>query len=246
MKPGIFQIFGLFAAVSGAFAADPSPSPGNSAKADLVFREISYWHRWSKNDQHEYTPKGQDDLQQWRDMITINRYPDVHDGDGLAAKANGVLENYKSHHGVVLKTNSVPRIPGRPAEHYIAVVFGQPNFIEAAFARFKLSDNTGCSIVYSHRLYGEKIGDQMNAWLSANGPAIEKALMSWSNVPLPIPASQHALLDLEKFREIQMMAWSAPPTSERRALQSKVPGEEWPNPLHFFAGAIGVTATANS
>ena len=27
----------------------------------------------------------------------------------------------------------------------------------------------GCSIVYSHRIYGEKIGDQMSAWLSENG-----------------------------------------------------------------------------
>ena len=100
----------------------------------------------------------------------------------------------------MLKTNSVPRIPGHPAEHYIAVVFGQPNFFEAAFARFKIADNTGCSIVYSHRLYGKKVGDEMNAWLKANGPAIEKALMSWSEMSIPIAASQHALLDLGQFQ----------------------------------------------
>ena len=168
-------------------------------KADFVFRETAYWHRWSKNDQHEYTPKGQEDLQQWVDMITINRYPDVHDGERLAATANSVLENYKGHQGIVLKTDSLPRSPDRPAEHYIAVVFGQPNFFEAAFARFKLSVNhAGCSIVYSHRIYGKKVGDEMNAWLKANGPVIEKALMSWSNMPMPLPTNQHALLDLGK------------------------------------------------
>jgi hypothetical protein len=203
VKSLLFPTFILFAALSSAGAASPSPGPGNSAKADFVFRETSYWHRWSKNDQHEYTPKGQEDLQQWVDMITINRYPDVHDGEGLATTANGVLENYKSHQGVVLKTSSVPRVPGHPAEHYIAVAFGQPNFLEAAFARFKLADNAGCSIIYSHRLYGKKAGDEMNAWLKANGPVIEKALMSWSDVTIPIPTSQHALLNLEKFHELR-------------------------------------------
>lgn len=93
---------------------------------------------------------------------------------------------------MVLKTDSVPRTPERSAEHYIAVVFGQPNFIEVAFARFQLVDGAGCSIVYSHRIYGEKVGDQMSAWLNANGAAIEKALMGWSDVPVPIPVSRKA------------------------------------------------------
>ena len=83
--------------------------------------------------------------------VTINLYPDARDGDALATTANAVLGNYKNHQAMVLKTDSVPRIPDRPAEHYIAIVFGRPNFIEAAFARFKLVEGgTGCSIVYSH------------------------------------------------------------------------------------------------
>jgi hypothetical protein len=50
------------------------------------------------------------------------------DGDTLAMKANGVLENYKSHGGRVLKTDSIPRTPDRLAEHFIAVVFGRSIF----------------------------------------------------------------------------------------------------------------------
>jgi hypothetical protein len=116
-------------------------------------------------------------------MMTVNAYPRVDDGDGLAATANAVLENYKKHGAKVLKTNSVPRKGDRPAEHLIAVVFGRPDFIEAAFARFKLVEGKGFSFVYSHRIYGEKIGDQMSAWLSGNGEAVEKALMEWSSWP---------------------------------------------------------------
>jgi len=157
-----------------------------AAKTVFFFGGVGYFHRWSQNDQHEFTPEGQEDLDKWTNMITINAYPSAHDGDALAGKANAVLENYKSHNGRVLRTNSVPRTPDRPAEHFIAVVFGRPNFIEVAFARFKLMDGVGCSIVYSHRIYGEKIGDQMSAWLSANGAAIEKALMEWTSMPSPL------------------------------------------------------------
>jgi hypothetical protein len=85
----------------------------------------------------------------------------------------------------VLRTSSVPRTPKQPAEHFVAVVFGRPNFIEVALARFKFVDGVGCSIVYSHRIYGEKIGDQMSAWLKNNGAAKEKALMEWNEIPSP-------------------------------------------------------------
>src|SRR5260370_16546735 len=118
-------------------------------------------------------------------MIADNGYPSAYVGDGLAVKANAVLENYKGHSGRVLRTNSIPRTADRPAEHFIAVAFGRPNFIEAAFSRFKLVDGIGCSIVYSHRIYGEKVGDQMSKWLNDNGPKIEKMLMDWNDSPSP-------------------------------------------------------------
>ena len=65
-------------------------------------------------------------------------------------------------------------------------------FLEAAFARFKLIKGNGCSIVYSHRIYGEKVGNSMSDWLKANGAATEKALMSWKDIPVPAAASRTA------------------------------------------------------
>jgi len=178
-------------------AAAPGLAPSHAASSDaeqaFVFRSVGYFHRWSQNEQHEFTPEKQEDLKRWSDMMTVNGYPDVADGDGLAATANAVLENYKKHAAKVLKTDSVPRTADRPAEHFIAVVFGRPDFIEAAFARFKLVDGKGFSFVYSHRIYGEKIGNQMSAWLDANGEAVEKALMKWSSMPSPDSLSEERL-----------------------------------------------------
>jgi hypothetical protein len=169
----------------GLLDAQQTRAAAGPAKAAFVFGGVGYLHRWSMNHQHEFTPEGQEDLEKWSDMITINVYPDAHDGEALATKANAVLENYKSHNGKVLRTSSVPRTPRQPAEHFIAVVFGRPNFIEVALARFKLVDGLGCSIVFSHRIYGEKIGDQMSASLKNNGAEKEKALMEWNDIPSP-------------------------------------------------------------
>jgi hypothetical protein len=47
-------------------------------------------------------------------------------------------------------------------------------------------DGIGCSIVYSHRIYREKVGDQMSKWLNDNGPKMEKMLMVWNNSPSPL------------------------------------------------------------
>ena len=185
MKIHVLGVFVSLAIGLGLFSAQQTRAAAGPAKSAFVFDGVGYLHRWSMNHQHEFTPEGQEDLEKWSDMITINVYPDAHDGEALAAKANAVLENYKSHKGMVLRTSSVPRTPEQPAEHFIAVVFGRPNFIEVAFARFKLVDGLGCSIVYSHRIYGEKIGDQMSAWLKNSGAKMEKALMEWTDIPSP-------------------------------------------------------------
>jgi hypothetical protein len=168
-------VFILLAIVSSAVLT----SAEDQSASAFVFRDVKYFHRWSRNDQHEYTPDKQEDLDRWADMITINDYPAVHDGDGLAATANAVLGNYKNSEGKILKTNSVPQTTDRPTEHFIAVMFTRPAFIEVAFARFKLRDNKGQSSVYSHRFYGDKKTDEANTWLKADGGAVEKALLEW-------------------------------------------------------------------
>ncbi len=185
MKTALRRILLALAVAWGAGQAVESRAADPAPKRAFVFREVSYFHRWSQNEQHEFTPEKQEDLNKWSDMITVNGYPKVSEAEGLAATANAVLENYKNHQAKVLKTDSVPQIADRPAEHFIAVFFTRPNFIEVAFARFKLVEGKGFSFVYSHRIYGEEIGDQMGAWLKTNGEEVEKALMEWKSMPSP-------------------------------------------------------------
>lgn len=153
------------------------------------FRGADYLWRYSKADLHEFTPPGQENLQKWQDMITLNNYPAARDGEALAQAANGVLGAYKEAGAKVLQTNSSPARPDRPAEHFIVVLFPRPDFIEAAFTRFLIKDGAGLGITVSHRKYGPKVGNEMADWLKTNGPAIQKELLTLETVP-KMPAAK--------------------------------------------------------
>lgn len=167
------RLFVLFLILSAASTLKPADDA-----AAFKFQNVDYFHRWSGENQHEFTPAKQEDLEHWSDMITINAYPDVDDGEKLAQAANAVLGNYQRA-GKVLRTNSVPATDEHPAEHFIAVLFTRADFVEAAFARIKLVDGKGHSFVYSHRFYGNTAPDEMGAWLKANGEKTENALLEW-------------------------------------------------------------------
>ncbi|MEI8379170.1 MAG: hypothetical protein WCJ09_03520 [Planctomycetota bacterium] len=157
----------------------------NDKEAAFSLADVEYFHRFTKDDQHEYTPAAQEDLKAWTDMVTIHYYPKTKDGESLAATANAVLGNYKAAKGRVLRTDSVPRTKDKEAEHLIVVVLGRPEFIEVAFARFRMHEGVGTAVIYSHRIYGEKIGNEMSKWLEKNGPTTEKTLMKWDAMPKP-------------------------------------------------------------
>ncbi len=172
----------LAGALSGAMATSAAAGPP-AAPVTLDFSGQTYRLRWSSKHQHEFTPAGQDDLSRWSDMVTINTYPGVSDGEGLAEVANRVLGTYKQNNAVVVRTSSVPRTADRPAEHLIVVLFPTRDSIEAVFARLRLADGRGTALIYSHRLYGQKAGVAMEAWLKANGPSVERRLMALQEIP---------------------------------------------------------------
>src|ERR1700742_1015097 len=110
--------FLVFVFANCAAVGSAQRSPANTTKMTLNFNQTEYVHRWAQDDLHEFTPAGQEDLSKWTDMISVNFYPQVTDGDGLARVANQVLENYKADKGIILRTNSIPRTAEKPAEHF--------------------------------------------------------------------------------------------------------------------------------
>ena len=167
----------------------PQATARKSQVAAFSFSNVKYFHRFTEGDQHEHTPAGQEGLNAWTDMVTLLSYPKARDGEALAATANAVLETYKANKAVVVRTDSVPRTREKAAEYLIVVNFGRPEFIEAVLARFRMHDGVGSAVIYSHRIYGKKVGDQMSAWLGKNGPVTERNLMGWDSMPT-LPSSR--------------------------------------------------------
>lgn len=153
-----------------------------SAETVLTFQGKTYVHRWSKGTQHEFTPRGQEDLATWKDMVTVLVNEQVTDGEQLAQYASAIAEHYGKA-GRVLRTDSAPRTKEKEAEHFVAAIFGDPRWLESAFAHVALREGRGVTVVYSRRIYGEAVGDAMSQWLETNGPATEAALRSFRAVP---------------------------------------------------------------
>lgn len=162
-----------------AIAADTT-----GATMNLAFNNSQFKHRWSQGTQHEFTPDPQTNLDAWTDMITVNVYPGVTSGESLSATANLVLSKYQQF-GKIIRTDSKPKTEAKLAEHLAVALLGNPKFLEAAFARFVIINNVGYSIVYSHRIYGEKVGTEMSKWLKENGAEMEKTIMDWTAIPTP-------------------------------------------------------------
>src|SRR5687767_7888894 len=163
-------------------AADAATQPRTAAPMTLAFDGTDFIHRWSKDAQHEFTPKGEEDLAKWNTMVTINVHDSARTGDQLADVANRVLGNYQQA-GKVIRTDSKPRTEKSEAEHFAVVLLPNPAFLEAAFARFVLHDGRGVVAVYSKRFYGETGRNEMGAWLQKNGAEVKRALMAWTGLP---------------------------------------------------------------
>jgi hypothetical protein len=165
----------------------------NSKVASLEFRGTSYFLRWSEAGQYEFTPAHQEDLNSWQEMVTVWLYPTITDGEHLAAQANSVLSNYKNSNGKILRTNSVPRTPEKPAEYFIAAMLAGSSrgarFLEFAAARFVLVNGKGVGIIYSRRAYGEQAPQELGGWVVQNGQTVEKAAMGF-DPSIVIPSLQ--------------------------------------------------------
>jgi|RhiMethySRZTD1v2_1073278.scaffolds.fasta_scaffold785778_2 hypothetical protein len=154
-------------------------------KPAFEFAGTDYFLRYTHEDQREYTPEGQEDLEKWTDMVTVQHYRKATDGDRLTKVANSVADNYRAAKGRIIRTISVPRTKDAAAEHYVSVLFRRPEFAETAFARFKLQDGFGAAVIYSHRSHGKNAGHEMSEWLAKNGDATEKTILKWDAWPKP-------------------------------------------------------------
>ena len=175
-------LLACFLAYTSQFHTWPVLAQDVSFGNEFSLSSVRFFHRFTKNDQHEYTPASQRDLTAWTDMVTILVYRKANDDKKLAAIAESAREKYKAV-GRVLRAETVLNADSKSTEHLTVVVVGTPMYLEAVFARFRMQEGIGTAAIYCHRIYGDKVGDQMSAWLRKHGVATENSLLAWSQMP---------------------------------------------------------------
>jgi hypothetical protein len=183
-----------FLAAGAAFSlvSTAGLSSQTAATPELQFNGTGYFFRWTNDRLFEFTPRGQEDLDKWTEMVSVVADREANSPDKLAGWANGLLGGYKAKHGL-LRTNSIPATPQDPAQYFIAGILMATGVVECVFNRFLLMHDVGYDFIYSHRYYGADMKQntaQAVDWIKANGPAIESAVMKFAPVP-DINALEH-------------------------------------------------------
>jgi len=153
-------------------------------KVSIDFNGAKYLLRWTNGTQFEFTPAGQEDLDRWTDMVTLLLFPTAKDADALAQIANATLSRYQDRKGTIIGTGTAPPPGANPGEQFVAAVLPDANFLEFVQSRFLLVSGQGVALLYTHRLYGTRAGNEMSQWMQPNGPLLERQLMNFDAAPL--------------------------------------------------------------
>jgi hypothetical protein len=109
------SIFFAFAAAmphgpTGSAAASPAQSP---AQTKVTFRGTEYFLRSSHGNEYDFTPRGQEDLHNFTDQLSLDLYPAAHDQEALATITSRVLAIAKGQNATVGQRLIRHRIFGR-------------------------------------------------------------------------------------------------------------------------------------
>jgi hypothetical protein len=176
-----FQLFIVFWIVITPINAEDIKS--------LELDGTTYLYRWSQGNQHEFTPQDQPDQKTRKNMITINVFPEVTNGEQLSQIANGVLTHYQKS-GSILRTDSKPRTEISEAEHLIVAILRGNGVMESVHTRVKLVQGKGTATVWSRREYGDDAAKAVGSWLQKNGQSRENVFMAWEEYPALIDLGQ--------------------------------------------------------
>ncbi len=167
----------LWGTLSGAVPITPNSS--------LTFNGVSYTERFSKDDHHQLTPRGQKVLEKRIDLLTVTYHRSVKTNEALATLANQMLTEFAAQKAVVIKTATVPMTQSSPPEFLLVVAQTKSDLFEVIFTRLTLTDAGAVSVSFSHREKGRNAGNQMDAWMTKSAVLTEKGLMTWQEIPPP-------------------------------------------------------------
>ena len=190
MKPrSIFFALAL-AATAAAFAAaatlhEPTALAAatldtqSPATAKVMFRGTEYLLRSSHGNGYDFTPRGQEDLSTFTDMLELNLYPAAHDQEALATITSRVQAVAQGAKATILRTISVSASGQQPGRHFLAAVMPTPHGVDFDAIRFVLVGQQAVGVFYTHRSYGESAAGATSEWVKKNSADVEQQLLQF-------------------------------------------------------------------
>jgi hypothetical protein len=160
-------------------SAAATPDLQSSATARVTFRGTEYLLRSSHGNGYDFTPRGQEDLSTFTDMLELNLYPAAHDQEALATITSRVQAIAQGAKATILRTISVSASGQQPGEHFFAAVLPTPHGVDFDAVRFVLVDKQGVGVFYTHRSYGESAAGTTSEWVKKNAADVEQQLLQF-------------------------------------------------------------------
>jgi hypothetical protein len=192
-RRSIFFAFALAATATGLAAAATPHGPTGLAtaptaqlltQAKVTFRGTEYLLRSSHGNEYDFTPRGQEDLHNFTDQLSLDLYPAAHDQDALATITSRVLAIAQGQNATVLRKISVSASGQQPGEHFLAAVMPTPHGVDFDAIRFVLVDNQGVGVFYTHRSYGNSAAGTTSEWVTKNAADVEQHLLQFDASPM--------------------------------------------------------------
>jgi hypothetical protein len=189
-RRSIFFAFALAATATGLAAAATPHGPTGLAtaptaqlltQAKVTFRGTEYLLRSSHGNEYDFTPRGQEDLHNFTDQLSLDA---AHDQDALATITSRVLAIAQGQNATVLRKISVSASGQQPGEHFLAAVMPTPHGVDFDAIRFVLVDNQGVGVFYTHRSYGNSAAGTTSEWVTKNAADVEQHLLQFDASPM--------------------------------------------------------------
>ena len=155
------------------------PDLQSPATAKVTFRGTEYLLRSSHGNGYDFTPRGQEDLSTFTDMLELTLYPAAHDQEALATITSRVQAIAQGAKATILRTISVSASGQQAGEHFLAAVMPTPHGVDFDAIHFVLVDKQGAGVFYTHRSYGESAAGTTNAWVTKNAADVEQQLLQF-------------------------------------------------------------------
>ena len=177
-RRSIFFAF-AFALTAAALPAAGAPDLHSPATGMVTFRGTEYFLRSTQGNVSDFTPRGQEDLSAFTDMLELNQYPAAHDHEALSRISGRIQAIAQGAKGTILQTISASASGQQPGEHFFSATLPTAHGTDFDAIRFVLVEKQGYGVFYTHRSYGESATASTSEWVKKNAADVQKQLLQF-------------------------------------------------------------------